>query len=848
MSHSHSIYDTDLHFVINPNTRNIDNASGKTTLVQYDHNSERFTFEIPRMIDGHDMSMSDLVQIHYVNTSSASKSTYNSGVYIVDDLQLSPGSEDVVIFSWLVSGNATGHVGKLEFGIRFVCDDGDGKPDYIWNTATHTGMSIISSIYNGNVVTEEYPDVIAQWDARIKNLEKGGVDADIEVDTEMSDESENPVQNKVVKKYVDDEINELEIKSSQDYVDESLHKTLTTALQKTTELHGDYVVLNDVASDAVNPTIVLESDTVDDFSNVTVRITNENLIPKLYDEGTVKKEFTESGIYYYFANTGYINASAGTATDDISRELAHVYLPKGVYTLSGTWTNNTEDGHLSIQALAEDGTVLTLTDTSGLTNVDQYLNIENPTGQYYTITLEIKNGSVFASTTRIWGLRLQLGSISNRYVEGITLRECKANSIGMVDSLPALSPEMIIIADNKDVNIRVLYDSVDPIYNYGLPVLELTGDISGIGKDKTQEVTLSYKYKDMSGTCGLRWQGSSSLAYPKKNYTITFDNRFEAKEGWGSQKKYCLKANYIDHTHARNLVSAQLWGQIVKSRTNQNTTLNALVNGGAVDGFPILIKINDNFQGLYTFNIPKDEWMFGMDGNSTTPQAFVCADIGCEVTQFKDTNVLLDSKDFELEFNSSSYSEDSIKTDLSNLITQAIDADTNGLTDEHPLNNMIDWDSAIDYYILTVLIGGLDMYMKNYILATYDGSKWFFSAYDMDSSYGMYWNGLSFVRANSGTTFEDLASKHTLFKIIKEQKTAELVSRYNFLTKNSAMHEGNIDLLFSNFCAPIPSIVYDEDVRLWPLTPSSSVSNLNQILNWYRNRITAMNAQIESLK
>ena len=48
MAHIHSVYDNDTHFKIDPATRQISNESGKVVLMQNDHNSERFTFEIPR--------------------------------------------------------------------------------------------------------------------------------------------------------------------------------------------------------------------------------------------------------------------------------------------------------------------------------------------------------------------------------------------------------------------------------------------------------------------------------------------------------------------------------------------------------------------------------------------------------------------------------------------------------------------------------------------------------------------------------------------------------------------------------------------------------------------------------
>lgn len=173
MAHIHSVYDTDAHFSINPTTRVLKNeASGKTCVIQHDHNSERFTFEIPRYIDGHDMSTCNVVQIHYLNINPQTKEQ-KAGVYVVDDLQISPEGDEVVILSWLISGNATQLVGSLNFLIRFACVTNDNV-DYAWNTAVYTGISVSSGIYNGNTVVEEYADILAQWEARITALEEGG--------------------------------------------------------------------------------------------------------------------------------------------------------------------------------------------------------------------------------------------------------------------------------------------------------------------------------------------------------------------------------------------------------------------------------------------------------------------------------------------------------------------------------------------------------------------------------------------------------------------------------------------------------------------------------------------------
>lgn len=162
MAHIHSVYDTDPHFTIDPTTRAIKNESTKnTTVIQYDHNSERFTFEIPRYIDGHDMTQCNKVEVHYINKDT-------KGIYIVDDMQLSPSDDNVAIFSWLVSQNATRFIDKLRFSIRFSCVTNE-VVDYAWNTAIYSDISVSSGIFNNETVVEQYADVLEKWKLELIN-------------------------------------------------------------------------------------------------------------------------------------------------------------------------------------------------------------------------------------------------------------------------------------------------------------------------------------------------------------------------------------------------------------------------------------------------------------------------------------------------------------------------------------------------------------------------------------------------------------------------------------------------------------------------------------------------------
>lgn len=167
MAHKHSVYDSDNHFAIDPLTRVIQNTGTKVVVSQYDHNSERFTFEIPRYIEEHDMSLCNRVEVHYININASTREQ-STGVYKIDDLAISPDSDDVVVFSWLISQNATLYVGPLTFIVRFVCLTGE-EIDYVWNTAIHTAITVSQAIFNSDIIVEQYADVLEQWERRVLN-------------------------------------------------------------------------------------------------------------------------------------------------------------------------------------------------------------------------------------------------------------------------------------------------------------------------------------------------------------------------------------------------------------------------------------------------------------------------------------------------------------------------------------------------------------------------------------------------------------------------------------------------------------------------------------------------------
>lgn len=173
--HEHPVIDVDPHFTIDPSTRQITNNSGKPNLLmQGDHNSTRYTFELPRYIEDHDMSLCNVVKLHYINIGSNSNETHDD-VVDMEDFSIDPENENVVICSWLISRNATQYAGNLSILLQYQCVNEDGSVPYEWNTDIYSDITIRKRMNNSVQIVAEYSDILEQWRLKIiEALSSGG--------------------------------------------------------------------------------------------------------------------------------------------------------------------------------------------------------------------------------------------------------------------------------------------------------------------------------------------------------------------------------------------------------------------------------------------------------------------------------------------------------------------------------------------------------------------------------------------------------------------------------------------------------------------------------------------------
>lgn len=370
------------------------------------------------------------------------------------------------------------------------------------------------------------------------------------------------------------------------------------------------------------------------------------------------------------------------------------------------------------------------------------------------------------------------------------------------------------------------------------------------------------KTNEYHGYVDIKCQGTSSMVYPKKNFTIkSYTDKAKTKKlkidfkGWGKQSKFCLKANWIDITHARNIVAARLWGDVIKTRSDYATALPELLrtspNQGAIDGFPVLVYSNGVYQGRYTLNIPKGGWMSNMD-------------------DALDTHCILCGENFEgacfraLPYiNGNDWSDElhdvvpaTIKTSWTNavkFVMESSDAEFKA-----NLSNYFDVNSLIDYLLYGHTICHIDGFGKNQLFFTYDGVHWIASVYDLDSTFGLWWDGSKLISYDTVVSRalerEDTSALGNLLYIkLVDNFTDQLKTRYAELRKD-VLSASHIIQKFEEFNDVCPKDIVQEDYASttgegnFTAIPSVSINNIQQIRKFIVDRLTYVDNYINNLQ
>lgn len=430
----------------------------------------------------------------------------------------------------------------------------------------------------------------------------------------------------------------------------------------------------------------------------------------------------------------------------------------------------------------------------------------------------------------------------------LTISGAAADAKATGDQIRALSEEIANLTGGVSTENEPAYAD--------LPKVFITGDITGMSKDDAKDVDLDYfsKTDQFHAYINMKWQGTSSINFDKKNFTIKlYADEARSKKlkkdfyGWGEQYKFCLKANFVDITHSRNIVSARLWSQIVASRadTDKAVFMSASPNFGAIDGFPFKMYINGKYEGLYTWNIPKDAWMFGMD-DSDPNNCVLCAEqnnngdnslaLGCEFRAACN----LDGGDWSVEVPYAA--TDAVKTGFNALVNFIMTA-----TDEDFIANLDSYanvQSLIDYFCYMIAINGNDSAAKNMLMITENGGGlWYASMYDMDSTWGQDQQQQDSATSVYPTDFHETNS--LLWERMIACFADKIKERY-FSLRADILSAANIFYQFEHFSDQISTELYKKDQTVYTL-PGTSWNSIDYIESWVVKRLAYTDSYMETL-
>lgn len=381
--------------------------------------------------------------------------------------------------------------------------------------------------------------------------------------------------------------------------------------------------------------------------------------------------------------------------------------------------------------------------------------------------------------------------------------------------------------------------------NTKIPKLYFEGNIAHM-YEKSDVRDIAFTYDDgktvTQGYATVKIQGTSSAWYPKKNFTISFyadeahEEKLKIDLGWGPQSKYCLKANWIDRTHARNVVTAKLVSQMQQ----KYNVLTQAPRNGAVDGFPIEIYDNGIFHGLYTFNIPKDTWQFGMDKDNPN-HIVICGE------DFSDAAMFRDMPNYEAWSVEVGEDNDETLQKMNRLFDFVMNSTDEEFRSE--FQNYLDLDATLNYYILAEFAYMPDNIAKNMLIATYDGEVWYPSLYDLDTTWGTDYHGKTVYDYQN----QDIGlMRSNLFERFVAAYPEELAQRY-FELRQDILSKEHIMGEFNAFREDIPWLTIVQDGVKWGSGVIRMPSDLpgfeyDQIETYLDTMIPVLDAKYEALK
>ncbi|HBT6124484.1 TPA: hypothetical protein MCD08_005731, partial [Klebsiella pneumoniae] len=142
--------------------------------------------------------------------------------------------------------------------------------------------------------------------------------------------------------------------------------------------------------------------------------------------------------------------------------------------------------------------------------------------------------------------------------------------------------------------------------------------------------------------------------------------------------------------------------------------------------------------------------------------------------------------------------------------------------------------------LLMTVIATVDLWSddntKNVQFITWDGVKWFFTPYDLDTTYGLKYDGTT-INHPPGTVPVTDRSPDFFWMKVRSAYGDDVNQRYGDLRNQGIFSPDNLYFLLKQFQSKYSPDLVEADIEKWPAQPSLNVTSIDQILTWFKARL-----------
>ena len=444
----------------------------------------------------------------------------------------------------------------------------------------------------------------------------------------------------------------------------------------------------------------------------------------------------------------------------------------------------------------------------------------------------------------------------------------------------ALTSEQVL--QNELASITDL-DKQEQLYNFNyhnttLPKMYLNGDITNMTAYQTVPMSIEYISPDeerygQSFNTGIqnnpvKIQGTSSLQYVRKNYTIYLKDEYGADMyynpyGAGSVADYvfCLKADYVESSHANNTGCAKFVNDCLYD-TKTPMQLDNENCRTAINGFPIEVYMNGEYLGIYNFNHDRYSYqsygydykrypnllVYEINSNSNTSAGAFYRYGDNEESSAGVTELAYYKRDFNLIYgnrtaDSDTYSEIKTLVEWVSVAEQDLFRET--------ISEHFNTEYLFRYFLMVLLIGAVDSLGKNLKIMTIDGRVWYPTFYDMDTVLGIDNTGYLTippdVEIESGSYN---TSNSNLWNKVWNFFRQELKDEWAAMRQGRFTLDNLMDYIYNQQISVIPAKYYNDDAEVKYLQFGSLYTYCchgnkeHQIRRWLRERIAYVDSML----